>query len=61
MAEKEIKTKKCIMTGGYVSKDLTFQALDILELTDEQLKNKKIAAKAIELTPENIKLHKIRL
>jgi len=61
MADKEVKIKKYIMTGGYVSKDLTFQALDVLELTDEQLKNPKIKGKAIELTPENIKLHKIRL
>lgn len=59
MAEKELKPKRYVMSGGLVSKDLSFIALDVLELTDKQLENPKVKAKAIELIPENIKKYKI--
>lgn len=57
MAEK-IK-KRYVTSGGYAGKEMTFRALEVLELDISTIDNPKIKAKLIEINKENIEKYKI--
>lgn len=51
--------KRYVASGGYAGKEMTFRALEVVELDISTITNPKIIAKLIEINPENIEKYKI--